>query len=159
MQAWPSWFPGITVDLSQTVETSVSRTQMDTGLPRQRPREVCNQRMIPITIEFKPQTFAEFQSFFKYSISNGCDWFEMTLPLSGEMVPTVVRFVGGVYKPTHYGILHWRVSATLETREQVEAYSSDEIAALLLLGGMDAFILANDALYYQVNIHQPEIYN
>lgn len=147
MQTWPTWFPGCTVDFSQKVRTSISRTQMEDGIPRQRPREIENQRMLSVSWEFDKQQFAEFQSFFKYSISNGCDWFNLTVPISGEMEEKVVRFVDGTFDHKHTGILYATVTATLETRDQCEAFDAESTAAIIEAGGLLALEAAVARLY------------
>jgi hypothetical protein len=90
---------------------------MEDGLVKQSSREAANQRTLNVAWEFDKEQFAEFQSFFKYSLSNGSDWFEATVPVSGQMETKVVRFVGGEFSHSHFAILSARVSATLETRD------------------------------------------
>jgi hypothetical protein len=120
---------------------------METGLSRQRPREIENQRRVSVEWEFDGTEFAEFQTFFKDDIANGTDWFSMTLPIAGEMESKVVRFVGGEYSDSHFGILNFRVTATLETRDQCEAYNAEEIEAVIDAGGLIALEAAVARLY------------
>jgi hypothetical protein len=117
MQTWPAWFPNCSLDVSTKVASAVSRTQMEDGFVKQASREVANQRTISVQWEFDKDQFAEFQSFFKHSLSNGADWFEATVPVSGAMETKVVRFVGGEFSHSHFAILSARVSATLEARD------------------------------------------
>lgn len=117
MQAWPAWFPNCTVDFSQKVASAVSRTPMEDQLVKQVSREVADQRTLNVQWEFDKDQFAEFQSFFKYLLSNGADWFEATVPVSGQMQTKVVRFLNGEFSHSHFAILYARVSATLETRD------------------------------------------
>jgi hypothetical protein len=90
---------------------------MEDGFVKQASREVENQRTLNVVWEFDKDQFAEFQSFFKYSLSNGADWFTATVPVSGQMESKTVRFVNGEYSHSHFAILYARVSATLETRD------------------------------------------
>lgn len=147
METWPSTLPACTPDFSQKLKTAFSRTQMETGLSRQRPREIENQRRISVTWEFDEDEFAEFQAFFQDDIANGTDWFNMTLPISGQMESKVVRFVGGEYSAAHFAILYARVTATLETRDQCEAYDAEEIEAVIDAGGLLALEAAVARLY------------
>jgi hypothetical protein len=147
METWPTTLPACSPNFSQKLRTAFSRTQMETGLSRQRPREIENQRRISVEWEFTGAEFAEFQAFFQDDIANGTDWFNMTLPIGGEMESKVVRFVGGEYSDSHFGILNFRVTATLETRDQCEAYDAEETAAVIAAGGLVALEAAVARLY------------
>jgi len=90
---------------------------MEDGFVKQESREVENQRTLAVVWEFDKDQFSEFQSFFKYSLSNGADWFTATVPVSGLMESKVVRFVNGEFSHSYFAILCARVTATLETRD------------------------------------------
>jgi hypothetical protein len=90
---------------------------MEDVFVNQTPRETQDQRTLSVVWELDKDQFAEFQSFFKYLLSNGADWFTATVPVSGQMELKTVRFVGGEFSHSHFAILYARVSATLETRD------------------------------------------
>ncbi len=147
METWPATLPACTPDFSQKVRTTFSRTQMECGLSRQRPREIENQRRQSVTWDFDADEFAEFQTFFRDDIANGTAWFNMTLPIAGYMESKAVRFVGGTYDAKHSAILYATVSATLETRDQCEAFDAEEIEAIIDAGGLIALEAAVARLY------------
>jgi hypothetical protein len=147
METWPTTLPACTPAFSQKVKTAFYRMQTETGLSRQRPKQIENKRTQSVTWEFDEEQFADFQAFFQDTIANGTAWFNMTLPVSGYMESKVVRFVGGTYDAKHIGILYATVSATLETRDQCEAYNAEEIEAIVDAGGLIALEAAVARLY------------
>lgn len=130
--SWPDTtkLPYPLADFGGDQEAQVARTQMDSGLFRQRERFTEGMQSLKLNWELTDDQWALFQGIKKYKLANGADWFEMSLPLGGGGYATqVVRFVGQVsfqYVPVNY----WKISATLETYT-ISPLSEAEVDAAL----------------------------
>lgn len=121
---WPSEpiLPKPSVDLGGSVKPATVRTNMESGRPRQRKRFTTGWRTKNVSWVLTNDEFAIFQAIVKFKLNNGADFFDMALPIGdpddeteAEFAVQSVRFVDGVYKYSYQDVMHWKVSATLET--------------------------------------------
>lgn len=137
MELWPALLPAPTVAFSGSTESSVARTQMESGRFRQRPRFTSELRTYRASWELSDFQFGFFQAWFLRKLSNGADKFTINLPTGGEGMAKAVNasFVEGKYNYSHNrgAVLWWTVSATLEV-EEAEVWSEEIYDAILVLG-------------------------
>ena len=118
MATWPSSLPD-PVRTGYTIKrnTQVIRTDMETGIPRQRRRFTAPLDVIAVTWIFSDSEFTTFENFVNNDINGGADWFDCDLK-DGQGVRTMeVRFMGGTYEAKLVG-MDWQVDAHLEVRNR-----------------------------------------
>jgi hypothetical protein len=124
--------PNPTTDLSGKVETSVIRTKMDSGRPRQRQRFTTGLRTFTVGWEFTEEQFKVFQGIYHHYLSDGADWFQMSLPIGNGFETLTVRFTDSGFTHKYADVMHWKVTATLET-ENICPVSKGQLDALITL--------------------------
>lgn len=138
MFTWPdaSKMPGMTTDLGHDHSNNTIRTDMDSGQPRQRMRFTSGWRTMPVSWSLDNTQYAVFQAIFKYKLNQGADWFEMPVPMGDPADAEeevfeiqVVRFVGG-FKTKYKDVMHWTVTATIES-ENTSPMTESELDAYL----------------------------
>ena len=106
--------PNPTLSLSSKVTSAIARTQMETGRTRQRMRFTSQFRVVSASWELNDDEYALFQGVIRWKLSNGADWFTMSLPFGDGFKTYTVRFTDsgqqGDYKPN----MNWMVKANLE---------------------------------------------
>jgi hypothetical protein len=143
MITWPSILPNPSNDFSAEANPGTIRTQMDSGRYRQRPRFTGEHEAVNVTWLMTDYEFGVFKAIHKHQLFNGSDWFMCSLPMGDGLKAFKVRFLEGKYAAKHVPVLHWRVTATLETEDDTSPHSAEAIEALAAVGyDIDAFELA-----------------
>lgn len=114
METFPSRLPKCTNDYSADVSPTMRRTEMDDGSIRQESRFTSVLGTSVFSWVFNGEEFEIFQAWVRYKISNGADWFLISLPSGNSFVTTKVRFKDGKYTVKHQPVMHWKVSASFE---------------------------------------------
>lgn len=133
METFPVDFPAPNTSLLVNGSPNSVRTQMDSGLVRQRRRFTVEQVQVRVQWTMGDTELAVFVAWHKFKIGLGNDWFIMNLPLGGEVQPHVVRFLDGKFDHQYVPVSYWDVSAILEIQERV-TYDEDTLAFYLDLG-------------------------
>lgn len=100
-----------------------ARTQMSSGRAKQRQTFDNVPELATVSWIFTPQEAMIFEAWFRYTIRNGTDWFNVDLrtAMDGRAVPGVsayeCRFTE-VYRKQMEGAHDWRFTAPLELRER-----------------------------------------
>lgn len=116
MITWPTSLPLPSVTLSGSASNPVIRTEMETGLVRQRRRFLSDTESFSVQWLFTALEFAAFRSFFKNTLQAGTLSFDISLPVGESLVDVSCVFIGGTYDFTHVPVMNTRVSAKLETQ-------------------------------------------
>ena len=117
---WPDSLPCILRDGHSTQHgTPFIRTQLDSGRARQRRAFMSVPSVKQVQWIFTASECAIFEAWFRDSINDGADWFNMTMrtPL-GINTPTVCRFTKMYEGPDIEAADSWRVTAELELWER-----------------------------------------
>jgi hypothetical protein len=122
--------PAPATDLESGLQSSVIRTPMDSGTPRQRQRFTAGIRPFSASWELDDDEWALFQGVYVYKLAMGADWFDMSLPFGDGFKTYNVRFTGDVLKGAYKDVMHWRVTATMET-DNISPLSEAEVDAIL----------------------------
>lgn len=133
MESWPTVLPTPSAAFDGDVQANTIRTQMESGVFRQRSRFTADLIFSNVTWELDDLQMSVFAAFHKYRLNLGNDWFEISLPLGGGMQTHVVRLVDGKFKQTYVPVAHWSVTAQLEIRERV-TLPSDILDAYITIG-------------------------
>ncbi len=144
---FPSVLPcGIREGYSLELVQPFARTAMASGRAKQRQKFDNVPEMSTVSWIFTPQEAMVFEAWFRYTIRNGTDWFNVDLrtALDGRGNPGVssyeCRFTS-VYSKAIEGAYDWRFTANLELRErQALAEGWEQFPEFIL--GMDIFDLA-----------------
>lgn len=94
------------------------RTSMADGRARQRRRFSSVPSMQTFTWMFKSNEAALFEAWFKESIRDGADWFNIRRLTPVGMSVLVCRFTSMYRGPNLVGVNHWQISAELEVWER-----------------------------------------
>ena len=117
IQTWPSFLPDFIQDGFQSdAYSSVIRTDMTSGIPRQRARFTTDSRVNAVTLNCSGMQWAVFQGFVKNKISSGADFFLGYMKLEdGTRQQYKMRFVAAdpLYS-TKYVNPNWQVTANVE---------------------------------------------
>lgn len=124
--------PNPSIDYSAGTETSVIRTKMDSGRPRQRRRFTSGLRTITVVWKFTDAQYRLFQGVYLYKISSGADLFDNISLANGDSIESLdnVRFADNGYNARYVGFMEWRVSAKLEITD-ISPLSEAEVDAIL----------------------------
>lgn len=121
---FPSVLPcGIREGYSLELVQPFARTGMASGRAKQRQTFDNVPELATVSWIFTPQEAMIFEAWFRYTIRNGTDWFNVDLrtTLDGRDSPGVssyeCRFTS-VYSKAMEGAYDWRVTANLELRER-----------------------------------------
>jgi hypothetical protein len=81
-------------DLSETVASVVTRTEMERGVPKQRRTNSDALVRLGLTLNFRGKAdYAAFETWFYTQINAGADFFDFVHPRTGATI--AARFVGG----------------------------------------------------------------
>lgn len=120
--SWPTRLPLPTYDgYALEPESSVTRTDVESGPARQRRRFTQTPTRIPVRWRFQDVDFATFEAWFRLKLADGADWFAISLLGGIGIAAHEARFVGqgnAPYKaaPSRGGV--WIVTSVLEIRER-----------------------------------------
>lgn len=111
---YPSSLPQPNVSLGGGGQTSVIRTELETGLVEQQGRfSTCLQR-IRADWTFSTEEFGIFEEWFSETLHGGVLVFGLTYPEDGAYSIQPARFVEGKYNVSHKGALWFNVAAEME---------------------------------------------
>ena len=156
---WPDRLPLPTFDgYAVQPQDAVARTDMESGAARVRRRYTSIPSRIPVRWRFGPTEFGIFESWFRWMVSDGAQWFSIELLGGMGMVGHEARFIGdnaGSYKAQPQrgspgSGPRWIVTALLEIRER-PVMSGDTLNLMMQedLAGLTAAVLtAHDAIHF-----------
>lgn len=151
MRTWPEFLPNPNNDFSADTEPTVVRTQMESGRYRQRLRFTRSHNFMNVVWTFSDYEFGIFKAFHQHLLAGGADWMSINLPMGDGLKLFKARFAGGSYTAKQVPVLHWRVTATLETEDDTSPYTADEIDFLLLGLDIDDIEQASELLHTLVH--------
>lgn len=113
--AWPDRLPApMAAGYSYQPQAPFIRTNMDTGLARQRRRFISIPTQISVTWTLDQEGLALFEAFVHYDLLDGLCWFSAVVINGMERQSVKARMIGA-FKVDNVEPGAWRVSATLET--------------------------------------------
>ena len=109
------------------------RTELQSGRARQRRRYTSVPSLAAVTWIFSQSEAQFFEAWFRWNLSDGTEWFNVTLRTPLGLMPYECRFADMYAGPALVGIDRWQVQATLEIRErQTLAAGYDAVPSLVL---------------------------
>lgn len=139
LPAWPLWS-----GYSQQSDPGILRTDMDSGLARQRRRFINTLSTVSVRWAMTPAQLLFFKSWMASQVGGGAAFFLVTLRLDDGTREVEARFVGK-QKIAPAGTAGWVVDAQLEVKEAPGLIDADVIEVVLVLGA-DAVIGAAAAI-------------
>lgn len=116
MATFPTYADILYEGFSQSRESALIRTEMDSGPPRQAKikSRVMVTRNVSIYLSSKTE-LANFESWFQNDVNYGASWFNFTDPITGSTVQA--RFADGAYTitPMSAKLNHWKLVTKIET--------------------------------------------
>lgn len=94
------------------------RSELQSGRARQRRKYTSVPSIASVSWLLTQQEATIFESWFRYDIVDGSEWFNAVLRTPMGLQPYECRFVDMYSGPELVGITHWRFSANLEIRER-----------------------------------------
>lgn len=94
------------------------RTEMQTGRARQRRTYTSVPTMVSASWLLTETQAQLFEAFFRYTISDGTEWFNATLITPMGFKPYECRFAEMYSGPELVGVRHWRITGNLEIRDR-----------------------------------------
>ncbi|WP_205169123.1 hypothetical protein [Burkholderia sp. LMG 13014] len=147
--AWPERLPApMAAGYSYQPQTPFIRTNMDTGVARQRRRFVSVPSQVSVTWLLNRELLALFEAFVHYDLLDGACWFSAVIYNGMERRDVKARMIGG-FKVDNVDPRFWRVSATLETIN-MPVVSPDQYVALRDFGE-DVLHRASDELHQLIH--------
>ncbi|WP_455275136.1 hypothetical protein [Ralstonia thomasii] len=127
--AWPDLLPApLAGGYSYQPQASFIRTNMDSGLARQRRRFTRIPSTVSVAWVFTQEQLALFEGFVHYDISDGADWFSAKIA-NGQELQTVKARMTTAPKVDLIEPGIWHVSVQMETIDMPMA-TADQYAAL-----------------------------
>lgn len=96
----------------------LTRSELVSGRARQRRRYTSVPTIASVSWLFTQQQARIFETWFRWSLSDGTEWFNVTLRTPMGLQPYECRFVEMYRGPKLIGITHWQIEADLEIRER-----------------------------------------
>lgn len=157
MEQWPeSVLPLPARAVSINNEGSVVRTEMESGLVRQRQRFTTQMEVYSVSWVFTPYQYVFFKTFFTNKISQGTDFFSIPLRVGGDIKEFNCRFVGGRFSSESTDP-YFVVNATLETYD-TNLFNEEVYNLILALDGeIDLFIEQADEFTILINETLPTV--
>ena len=118
-------------DLSHV--SPLMRTELQSGRARQRRRYTSVPSMASVSWSFSQPEVQLFEAWFRWTLSDGAEWFNATLRTPLGLMPYECRFADMYNGPALVGIDRWQVSATLEIRERQTLASGYDVVQSLVL--------------------------
>src|SRR5690606_19030127 len=94
------------------------RSKLTSGRSRQRRQFTSTPVMVNVRWLMDAQQALFFETWFRWALKDGAEWFEMPLRMPDGFAPRAVRFTGIYEGPIEAGPTHWRFVAELEIRER-----------------------------------------
>lgn len=94
------------------------RTEMQTGRARQRRRYTSVPTMASVSWIMTEQQAQLFEAFFRWTLVDGTEWFNVTLCTPLGLKPYEARFAEMYNGPTLTGRNHWTFTAELEIKDR-----------------------------------------
>lgn len=160
---WPLSFTRPSENFKCEILPSSIRTNMDSGITRQRRRFTTDYAQLSVRWDFSDTEFGIFAAFHQYKLVQGSAWFTINLPLGGDgMQPHIARFVDGKYSHDYVPVGYWAVSATLEV-QQINRFSEATLDIYLYLGftqaEIEGLLRLFDRFHAVVNTDLPDLTN
>ncbi len=114
METWPTLLPAPNSDFSYTAQTVDVRSQVTEALLDQRHRYDGQIVLVSLTWQMDNVQLAAFESWHKFNINGGSDWFNIFLPVDGTDTLCVARFNDGIYGLSYKEGEVWLVNAKLD---------------------------------------------
>lgn len=151
--AWPDRLPPpLASGYGYQPQASFIRTNMDSGLARQRRRFARIPSTVSVSWIFTQEQLALFEAFVHYDITDGADWFSAQIANGQELQSVKARMIGApkvdVIEP---GI--WHVSVQMETVDMPMA-TADEYVVLRDFGA-DVFHAQVGSLHTLIHVELP----
>lgn len=126
--AWPDRLPApMASGYSYQPQAPFIRTNMDSGLARQRRRFISIPTQVSVTWTLNQEQLALFEAFVHYDLIDGCAWYSAQIINGMDMQSVKARMIGG-FKVDNVEPGVWKVSATLETANMPVATPDQYIA-------------------------------
>lgn len=94
------------------------RTGLQSGRARQRRRYTTAPSLATVSWVFSQSDAQAFEAWFRWSLKDGSEWFNITLRTPMGLKPYECRFSGVYSGPQQVGVDRWQVQATLELRDR-----------------------------------------
>jgi hypothetical protein len=151
--AWPDLLPApMAAGYSYQPQAPFIRTNMDSGLARQRRRFISIPTQVAVTWTLDQEQLALFEAFVHYDLTDGCAWFSAQIANGMELQSVKARMIAG-FKVSNIEPGAWTVSATLETLNMPVATTEQYIA--LRDFGEDAMHSASSDLHSLIHVDLP----
>lgn len=96
----------------------VTRTELESGRARQRRRYTASPSRISVSWIFSQAQAQAFEAWFRWTLSDGAEWFNANLRTPLGLQSHECRFVEMYAGPQRVGADLWQIQATLETRSR-----------------------------------------
>ena len=155
MSTWPATLPKPSTAFKGQADSNLLRSQMTSGLYRQRRRFSVELNTYTVTWLVTEDERATFRQFFRDQINHGADYFTIELPVGDGNTYTSLnaRFSSGGFSESYRDFRAWTISATLECSEVAVISDTDYD----LLVDFDRFELAVDDADDAANIYSAAI--
>jgi hypothetical protein len=94
------------------------RTELESGRARQRRRYTSVPSIASVAWVFTQSEAQLFEAWFRWTLSDGVEWFNATLRTPLGLMPYECRFVEMYSGPDLVGMDRWQLGASLEIRER-----------------------------------------
>jgi hypothetical protein len=157
MIAWPSVFPSATLSgYSLSPAESVVRTNMDSGIARQRQQFTAVPTRVKLRWIMAYDIFGLFESWYQNKAKSGAEWVQ--IPLMGALgyENKESRFIGP-YTAKLLSDKLWEITADIEIKRQ--GALSESALDLVLSGGVSPDRLSSQALFLHdlINMSIPTV--
>jgi hypothetical protein len=114
MEAWPSYAQFIRNGYTESSDYGVIRTDMDSGVAKQRARYSRSIKSRDCTILIRTKADLElFKGWVGDNLHGGVDWFDMKDPVTGKVIRSRIKEGKIDYTPVGYQI--WNAQLTIES--------------------------------------------
>tara|TARA_B100001142_G_C13817279_1_gene455101 strand:+ start:101 stop:508 length:408 start_codon:yes stop_codon:yes gene_type:complete len=120
MEIWPdNAMPRPSVSFQGKATANTLRSQMESGLMRQRRRFSVELNTYTVTWNFTEEERTVFRKFFRDKVNHGADYFTIELPVGdgNDYTAVTARFSSGGFSESYKDFRYWTISATLECSE------------------------------------------
>ena len=109
------------------------RTELQSGRARQRRRYTSVPSLASVSWIFSQGEAQFFEAWFRWQLSDGAEWFNVTLRTPMGLMPYECRFADMYTGPQLVGVDRWQVQAKLEIRERPTLPPGYDIVQSLVL--------------------------
>ncbi len=151
--AWPDRLPDpMASGYSYQPQAPFVRSNMDSGLARQRRRFISVPTQVSVQWTFDRELLALFEAFVHYDLIDGAAWFSAVVHNGLERSSVKARMIGA-FKVDNIEPGSWRVSATLETINMPVATPEQYVA--LREFGEDVLHMTSSDLHSLIHVDLP----